>query len=319
MKYLFFLPLVVWSSIQAYSQSARIYYLKNGSETQDKTKAHYYRDINKIDSKTYFSTQYSVEGIKQSEGYLESLDPYVLHGENKTYYPNNQVAQEGKYEHGRIIGEWVRYYSNGQLKEKGKYVTTPLKQEGTYVNQQRFVLEAYKDSTGKTLVENGMGEYKSYYPDGKLYMTGAYEKGEKTGLWTGYFPNQEKYFEESYKKGMLQSGISYDSLGNTYKYSQVEQIGEFLGGTNQMYYFLSKNIRYPKEALASKTEGRVFLAFDIEKDGSVSNITILKSPDQLLTREAVRVLLLMNDHWVPGRLRGQPVKTRYNLPMAFKL
>lgn len=318
MKYLFLCAMIVCSIIEVQAQSTRLYYLKNGFETQDKNQAYYHRDITKINNKTYVSIQYTPQGIKQAESYLESVYPYLPHGMSKFYYPNNQLMAMGNYEHGRMVGEWERFYSNSQLKEKGKYVKMPVKQENVRYNQQRFILETYKDSTGNTLVENGFGSYKSYHPDGTLCMEGNYENGEKAGLWIGYFTNKKKYFEETYKKGILTSGISYDSLGNKYNYKELEQIGSFIGGQSQMYNFLSKHIKYPAEALAKNIEGRVLLSFTLEANGSVSEINIVSSPDHSLTREAVRVLLLMNDQWIPGRSRGQAIKTRYNLPVAFK-
>lgn len=98
----------------------------------------------------------------------------------------------------------------------------------------------------------------------------------------------------------------------------VEQNPEFRDGMEGLYQYLATNITYPAEAKAKKIEGKVFVSFVIEKDGTVSNVRTIKSPDPLLTAEAERVVKAM-PKWKPGKQNGKKVRVQYTLPITFKL
>ncbi len=98
----------------------------------------------------------------------------------------------------------------------------------------------------------------------------------------------------------------------------VEDEPEFPGGMEALYRYLASNINYPDEAKAEKIQGRVFVSFVIEKDGSVSNIKLLRDIGGGCGEEAVRVVAAM-PRWKPGRQHGRRVRTQYNLPINFNL
>ena len=98
----------------------------------------------------------------------------------------------------------------------------------------------------------------------------------------------------------------------------VEQNPEFPGGMEGLYRYLATNINYPDEAKAKNIEGRVLVSFVIERDGSVSNVRAVRSPDEMLGREAERVVKAM-PKWKPGKQQGKAVRVQYNLPINFKL
>lgn len=98
----------------------------------------------------------------------------------------------------------------------------------------------------------------------------------------------------------------------------VEHDPEFPGGMEKLYRYLASNIHYPAEAKAEKIQGRVFVSFVIEKDGSVSNIKLLRDIGGGCGEEAVRVVAAM-PRWKPGRQHGRRVRTQYNLPINFNL
>ena len=90
----------------------------------------------------------------------------------------------------------------------------------------------------------------------------------------------------------------------------------------QLLSFINRNIYYPIEARQNGNEGTVVLSFIIEKDGALSNPKILKDIGGGCGVEALRLIQLMIDQevkWVPGKNKGQPVRTLYNLPVRFKL
>jgi len=101
-------------------------------------------------------------------------------------------------------------------------------------------------------------------------------------------------------------------------YDVVEQMPAFPGGMGALMNWLSMNIKYPKEAYDAKQQGRVIARFIVEKDGSISDIQIVKSVSPSLDTEAVRVLSTM-PKWTPGMQNGKPVRVKYTIPVTFKL
>ncbi len=90
----------------------------------------------------------------------------------------------------------------------------------------------------------------------------------------------------------------------------------------KMLEFIHSNIKYPERDQLNGNQGTAVITFTVEKDGSISNPTILKDPGDQLGEEAVRVVNLMNqlpEKWSPGIQDGVPVRVQFNLPVKFKL
>lgn len=101
-------------------------------------------------------------------------------------------------------------------------------------------------------------------------------------------------------------------------YMIVEQMPEFPGGEAELLGFISRNIHYPEEAKKKGIQGRVFIGFIIEKDGSVSNVRNLRGVNSELDAEAMRVVKSM-PKWKPGMQNGEAVRVSYLIPINFKL
>lgn len=101
-------------------------------------------------------------------------------------------------------------------------------------------------------------------------------------------------------------------------YQSVEQMPEFPGGMAEMLKFLQMNIKYPPTAAANKIEGRVIVQFIIDKTGQVGDVQVVRSVNEELDAEAVRVIKSM-PKFTPGRQDGKAVAVWYTLPIAFKL
>ncbi len=101
-------------------------------------------------------------------------------------------------------------------------------------------------------------------------------------------------------------------------YTVVTQQPEFPGGEEALMDFIKKNQEYPASALEKGIQGRVRLSFVVEKDGSLTNIEVLRSPTEELSQEAIRIVKMM-PKWHPGTLRDKPVRVKYVLPVTFRL
>lgn len=98
----------------------------------------------------------------------------------------------------------------------------------------------------------------------------------------------------------------------------VEDMPQFPGGDAALMEYLSKNIKYPAIAEENGVQGRVIVTFVVERDGSITDVKVVKSVDPSLDREAARVVKSM-PHWIPGKQNGSAVRVKYTVPVTFKL
>ena len=98
----------------------------------------------------------------------------------------------------------------------------------------------------------------------------------------------------------------------------VEENPEFPGGPAKLLEYVQKNLKYPMMARESDIQGRVFVNFVVEKDGSISNVKVLRGIGGGCDEEAVRVVQSL-PKFKPGKQRGNPVRVSYTLPIVFKL
>jgi TonB family protein len=98
----------------------------------------------------------------------------------------------------------------------------------------------------------------------------------------------------------------------------VEVMPQFPGGAPALMQYLSQNIRYPKEAMESETQGRVIVTFVVCKDGSICDAKVVKSVSPALDAEGLRVISSM-PNWTPGTQSGKPVNVKYTVPISFRL
>ena len=117
---------------------------------------------------------------------------------------------------------------------------------------------------------------------------------------------------------LLVSNISCTSNSKEEALQVCDQMPEFPGGMGECMKFLSKNIKYPVEAMENDVQGRVVIQFTVKKDGSISDTKVAKSVDPLLDKEALRVINAM-PKWKPGMHEGKAVNVKYTIPVAFKL
>lgn len=99
-------------------------------------------------------------------------------------------------------------------------------------------------------------------------------------------------------------------------FTVVEVMPKFPGGDDALISFLLSTVKYPAEARKKGIHGRVICGFVVNKDGSISDIKVLRGIDPLLDAEAMRVVGQMPT-WQPGTQRGKAVAVKYTIPIAF--
>ena len=99
----------------------------------------------------------------------------------------------------------------------------------------------------------------------------------------------------------------------------VESMPEFPGGQQQLFKYISENVKYPVIAQENGIQGRVVCQFVVNKDGSIVDVVVVRtSGDASLDKEAIRVIKSM-PKWTPGKQRGKPVRVKYTVPVNFRL
>lgn len=105
---------------------------------------------------------------------------------------------------------------------------------------------------------------------------------------------------------------------DTSTYVFVSNPPTFPGGNSAFVKYLQNNISYPQIAIENKKEGKVYVSFVVEKDGSISDVAIAKGVNKYLDAEAVRVMEAM-PRWIPGRQANKDVRVRLTQPVSFVL
>lgn len=101
-------------------------------------------------------------------------------------------------------------------------------------------------------------------------------------------------------------------------FTVVEQMPEFPGGISEMTSFISSNIKYPVEGEKNGVEGKVIGNFIVEKDGTFSELKVIKSLAPEFDNEVLRVIQLM-PNWIPGKMNGRNVRVKMSIPINFVL
>lgn len=104
----------------------------------------------------------------------------------------------------------------------------------------------------------------------------------------------------------------------TYDIASVQEQPEFPGGMAQMNVYLQKVINYPEMEKEAGIQGKVYVEFAVDKDGSIEDVSLKRGVNANLDKEAMRAVRSM-PKWTPGKMNGKAVKVRFTIPVAFKL
>ena len=172
------------------------------------------------------------------------------------------------------------------------------------------------DTLGNSFLDNqGNGSFKVSFRNGNV-QEGSYKHGVSDGNWKTFIAEDNATTEEVYKSGKFEKGKRIERDGQSVAYSEKEIRPEFKGGIDKFMNFVFKNLSYPKEAKEKNIRGRVLINFVIEKDGSLTDIKVLKDIGGGCGEEAMRVIA-MSPKWTPRFQDGKPVRVTYSMPIVF--
>lgn len=301
--------------------SVKTFYVK-GDESPT---AFYGKRVDNIDSANYIRTvalsknneslydvneYYLNKNIKRIGNSLTNDFAPKFNGNVISYYKSGNKAAEELYVKGSLNGVSTYYYANKQLKKRVDFENIKGKHNET-------VLELNDSLGNHFLDESGTGAFEKIDNDGEI-TDGYYLNGKKDKTWKIINVTHNETYFDIYEAGEYIKGKTVDASGKTTEYNTLEAMPEFKGGLKAFGAFLSRNMRYPKEAQRNKIQGRVFLQFVIEKDGSLTDTKVVRGIGSGCDEEALRVIN-NSPEWNPGMQRGKKVRVSYVLPIYFKL
>ncbi|MVN20044.1 energy transducer TonB [Mucilaginibacter arboris] len=131
-------------------------------------------------------------------------------------------------------------------------------------------------------------------------------------------PSADIRIDEAVGNSDVKQAVVEENTNAIVSFAAVEKLPQFPGGEAAFGNYLSKSIRYPPVAKENNTQGRVIVSFVVEKDGSLTDIKVLRDIGGGCGPEAVRVLS-KSPHWTPGIQNGKAVRVAYTMPINFTL
>ncbi|NVO10801.1 MAG: TonB family protein [Bacteroidales bacterium] len=218
----------------------------------------------------------------------------------KIYFDKNWK----KLESFKDAAYYRKLYKKGDLwYAKDYYLTGQLQMEGSYTN---------KKCTKRS------GTFTYYTEDGTIDSKGSFLKNKYEGIWNWYHPNGQKSSQELYNKGKRVKVEYWDINGMKVDSAEGEYLARFNGNAQEFRKYVNEHLEYPPSAANLGTEGKVFVSFVVEKDGSLSNIKAIKNADYELIKEALRVVR-SSPKWEPGKQHNRFVRVSYIFPITFVL
>lgn len=285
--------------------------------------------------------------------YIRVIKEYYLEKEEYVfaeYYKSGKIALKGTTKDKnslKLIGTTLSYYENGNRKNISNYLDYHLngKQFGWYENEtSEFEKEFIFDKKSNTSIEkilqhwdenntqdvvNGNGFYKKTVETSNadsninyaFSESGEIRNGFRHGIWTGKSKHLKIHFIETYNEGMLVNGISTDENKIEHPYTEILKKPTPRNGIDNFYKYIGQNYKTPRitpsyeRPLSTTLDGKILISFIIDENGKIIDPKIIYDIGYGTGNEALRILKKAED-WIPGEIRGVPVRIRYSLPIT---
>lgn len=260
-------------------------------------------------------------------------------GTCESFYSNGNIRSQTDFVNGLRHGNHLEYYKDGQLAASA------------ILHQEAYIGKVYRYSQDSIVLfemeldSTETGEFVYYNENGtQILATGQFKNSYRDKKWAFYNESGELIKTERYNSDKTRREIYGDKNANAIYIPYIETVdklfleeygmpievrpetiidspdiyAEFPHGTEEMKKFIRKNVNYPITALEKNQEGKVYISFIVELDGSISNQSILRGVCESLDKEAMRLVKSM-PNWNPGIYIGQEVRTKVYLPISFVL
>ena len=216
----------------------------------------------------------------------------------------------------------VRYTIPIQFRLQGNEGIVPDSKIDNAANTDKDVMVVGYDKQNSTSKTNDLsGKNVMYFVDGKK-VDSIDNLDAKSVSHMEVLKNKEaleKYGAADKEGVILITTKQHENASSKFDAVDIpEEMPEFPGGINEMMKFLQENMKYPEDAKKEGKQGRVIVRFVIDKDGTISDATVMRSVYPSIDAEALRVVNAM-PKWTPGKVKGAPVRVKYTLPLVFSL
>ncbi|UOK43543.1 MULTISPECIES: hypothetical protein [Flavobacterium] len=297
-----------------YAQQDKTFYLDSiGGETQYVNHTTYLviKDFHK-EKKQYNVSEYYKSGKLKSEGILNNKLSRTKEGILNSYYESGNLQSRTMYDKGLPYGDFFLWHENGNKKTDGEYL---IFEDEDGRKTSVLLIKNYWEENGTQKVFNGNGTYNEV--SDLESAKGEILNGYKNGLWEGTSKIGNLAFKEYYKKGQLVDGTSVDSMNSTYAYTKIQSQAAPVEGIQHFYRTFVSHFDAP-EIRSGIKEIRVLFGFVIEKDGSINEITTLRSDNAEIEKSAKKTLYKMKN-WIPAVHRGKIFRSQFTLPITIKI
>ncbi|HSC52095.1 MAG TPA: TonB family protein [Phnomibacter sp.] len=235
-------------------------------------------------------------------------------GVMENYHPNGMMQDSGLYVRNQKQGSFISWYSSGQQHKEFNYKDN-IPVDTCMVFRENGELESVlvADQDG-----NGIGQ--EYYEGRRLKMIGNITKGERNGQWILKREDGTKMMEIQYQMDSLIHTKCFEADGVTTSVDECifEKPAEFPRGKEGWRAFLERNLRYPDAAQRNNIQGVVRIQFYVDKEGNLSEFSIVDSPDEILSEEVLR-LMKKSPKWEPAIQYNKKVVYRHIQEITFRL
>lgn len=286
--------------------------------------------LDNISGKTRGLLKYSFKSGKLNGAYTfqeEGLSINTSFNENKftgtlTVTTTYGYSIKGQFdEQGLASGEWIEQYKRRGIQYIRKYIydhgiAMRIVEFDNSTGTKTVLLEATKSDYGTIVI--GDQHYKTILNDSGSNLIYDYiPLGNSSESMIDFLENEMPLYHwiEQPFVGLKRTDDPSQTKEGVYLTTEIMPM--FPGGDSELLSWIRQNLRPQVDDNGNRITGRVICQFIIEKDGSVSNIQVLKSPDSVLADEAVRVLK-SSPKWEPGKHNGQAVRIYYRIPISFK-
>lgn len=241
--------------------------------------------------------------------YIKQMEPTA-----KTYYEAGQKFLNGDADNAPdLMKAYACFFRAANMEHSAAYYQLgKIYDEGIGVTQDYAAAIKWYKKTGEAQAKTRLGimylEGTGVKPDtlvANSYFLSAAARGDSVVA--------RKYLEEIKKNPPSYKGTAEDRV-----FEVVEENAEFPGGQQACMEWLRNNIKYPKKAQEKGIQGKVFVGFVVNKDGRIVDVEVLRSPDEALSLEAVRVVKSM-PRWKPAIQGNKVVRSRFSIPIYFGL
>lgn len=302
--------LVSTLSFSQTSKDGKIFLDSTWNETTEANHK-YYRIIKDYysDKESYKIYDYFKSGVLQMAGASKFKDRLQKEGQFVYYYENGKKESMESFTNGSQNGKQYNWYQNGQRKSQTEFyidINTRL---------PSYKIIQFWDINGNQKIIDGNGQYETKTDDS--YETGKLENGLKQGIWEGNIKSANLNYKENYNQGTLLLGITTDSKNIKHEYTSASTMPGPKKGLKHFYQFFSANFKISNEARTYNITGNIAINFNIEGDGSLSEIKVVKSLGHGLDEEAIRVIKSYKS-WEPAKSRGIGYKVQFHIPITIK-